>query len=84
MNWRDESVMPYDLLERLRCVRLPARVVDDSEIDKLAALRRAGLVDADLPLTHQVHGVQSYTGNAIVMRVTARGHLAAKARSGER
>ncbi|WP_218509133.1 hypothetical protein [Variovorax sp. dw_308] len=76
--------MPYVLLERLRCARLPARIVDDSEIGKLEILRTAGLVEADLPPTHQVRGSQSYTGNAIVMRVTPSGHVAAKARSGER
>jgi hypothetical protein len=76
--------MPYDLLERLCCEKLPARIVGDGEIGKLAVLRTAGLVDADVPPTHQVRGAQTYTGNAIVMRVTASGQATAKARSGER
>jgi len=78
MNGRAESVMPWQLLERLRCARLPARTDDDDEIDKLAVLRSAGLIDADLPLMRRGRGHHSYAGNAIVMRVTPQGQVAAE------
>ena len=46
-----------------------------------AAIR--GLIDADLPLTQQWRRRGSHTKNAIVMRVTPQGHVAAKERAGE-
>jgi hypothetical protein len=70
------SQMPYELLERLRCTRLPTKIDDESEIDKLVTLQTAGLIEADLPMSRQGRGHHSYSGGAIVMRVTVRGQAA--------
>lgn len=81
MTTRRALPMSYELLQRLCCEELPEKVDDTAEIDKLVVLKEEGMIDADLPRPQQERGHHCYTGQAIVMRVTARGHSAAKKRS---
>ena len=78
---RFELTMPYELLERLRCTKLPIKIDDQDEIDKLLTLRTEGLIDADIPLSQERRGHHSWCGSAIVMQVTPRGQLVLKGRS---
>ena len=73
---RSDNKLPFRLLEWLSCQELPRALADQSEIESLALLQIAGLIEADIPLKQLERGHSCFVGNAIVMRVTAQGHLA--------
>jgi len=70
--------MPMALLIRLCCARLPLQVDDPLDIQKCDILRTAQLIEADLPPVLYQRGRSVYSGQATVMRVTAKGYAAAK------
>jgi hypothetical protein len=61
------------LLGRLCCVQLPVHIDDQDEIQICDVLRSAGLIEADLPPVLHQRGRTVYSGQATVMRVTAKG-----------
>lgn len=70
--------MPMQLLDRLCRAQLPLKIEDPEEIQKCAVLRGAGLIEAELPpLLHPRGRWLAYSGQAIVLCVTSRGHAAA-------
>ncbi|MDQ0074458.1 hypothetical protein J2W34_006282 [Variovorax boronicumulans] len=70
--------MPMTLLSRLCCAQLPLKIDDQSDIEKCDVLRAAQLIEADLPPVLHQRGRTVYSGQATVMRVTAKGQSAAK------
>lgn len=70
--------MPYALLIRLCCAKLPETIGEQAEIDKLRFLQAQGLIEADIPYALPERGHHCYSGNATVMCVTRRGHLVAQ------
>lgn len=70
--------MPMKLLTRLCAAEAPIRVFDQDEIEKLAVLRSAALVEADIPPVLVEDGRCRYTGAAILRKVTNEGHAAAR------
>lgn len=73
--------MPMQLLGRLCCARLPMQIVDQLDIQKCDVLRSAQLIEAELPPVVHQRGRTVYSGQATVMRVTDKGHSAAKQHS---
>ena len=65
--------MSNELLKRLCCAQLPTKIEMALDIDQLVILKNAGLIEADIPQKQQEIGCEHYVGQAIVMRVTARG-----------
>lgn len=74
--------MPMALLTRLCCARLPLQLDDQDEIRKCDVLRTALLIEAELPPVLHRRGSTVYSGQATVMRVTAKGLSAAKRHGG--
>jgi len=72
--------MPMTLLSRLCCAQLPLTIDDPSDIEKCDVLRTAQLIEADLPPVRHERGRPVYSGQATVMRVTAKGLSAARQR----
>ncbi|MFM9927225.1 hypothetical protein VLK31_29880 [Variovorax sp. H27-G14] len=69
--------MPHELLKRLCSALLPEKIEGQVDIDKLTVLRKAGLIEVDIPQSQPERGRHCYPGNAIVMRVTPKGRAAA-------
>ena len=65
--------MPYQLLQRLSVSSKPVKLVKKDEIDKVAILKEAGLVVADLPQVLSLEGHKAYAGAALVHSLTAAG-----------
>ncbi len=72
--------MPMTLLSRLCCAQLPLQIDDQNDIQKCEVLRTAQLIEADLPPVLHERGRTVYSGQATVMRVTAKGQSAARQR----
>jgi len=68
--------MPFELLKRLSCEKLPVNVEAQEDIDKLLILHAAGLIEADIPESKEQRGYHTYAGQTIVMKVTQRGQAA--------
>ena len=66
------------LLARLCAAEVPIQVFDQDEIEKVAVLRSAALVEADVPPVLVEDGCCRYMGPAIVRKVTNEGHAAAR------
>ena len=73
--------MPYILLEKLSHSPMPAEVHVPEDIQKLLALKAAGLVDAEIPKIKRSFGLQEFDGPATVNAVTPSGMTALKRRS---
>ncbi len=73
--------MPMQLLGRLCCAQLPMQIDDQLEIHKCDVLRAAQLIEADLPPVLYERGRSVYSGQATIMRVTDKGHSAARQRT---
>jgi hypothetical protein len=56
----------------------PTEVFDQDDIEKLAVLRSAALVEADIPALLVEDGCCRYTGPAILLKVTNEGRAAAR------
>lgn len=65
--------MPMKLLERLCCVQLPIHIDVAADIEKCEILRNAAWIEADLPPVLHGRGTSTFSGEAIVMRVTKAG-----------
>ena len=65
--------MPMKLLERLCCVQLPIHIDFAADIEKCEVLRNAAWIEADLPPVLHGRGTSTFSGEAIVMRVTKAG-----------
>ncbi|QNK69677.1 hypothetical protein [Variovorax sp. PAMC26660] len=74
--------MPMELLGKLCCAKLPLQLDDQTDIYKCDVLRSAQLIEAELPPVLHQRGSIVYSGQATVMRVTAKGHSVAKQHSG--
>ena len=72
--------MPMELLTRLCCAHLPLKIDDQLDIEKCDVLRAALLIEADLPPVLYERGRSVYSGQATVMRITAKGLSAARRR----
>ena len=70
--------MPMKLLARLCAAEGPTEVFDQDDIEKLAVLRSAALVEADIPPLLVEDGCCRYTGPAILLTVTNEGRAAAR------
>jgi hypothetical protein len=66
------------LLERLCAAEVPIQVFDQDDIEKLAVLRSAALVEADIPPMIVEDGCCRYMGPAILLKVTNEGRAAAR------
>lgn len=66
------------LLARLCAAEGPTEVFDQDDIEKLAVLRSAALVEADIPPVLVEDGFCRYTGPANLLRVTNEGRAAAR------
>ena len=73
--------MPMQLLERLYSANMPMTIDAHEDIEKCDLLRAARLIEADLPPFIHCQGRTTYSGQATVMRVTARGEAALKMRA---
>lgn len=73
--------MPMRLLERLCSADMPVTIDEHEEIEKCDLLRAAKLIEADLPPFMHHQGRTIYSGQATVLRVTARGEAALKMRA---
>jgi|KBSMisStaDraftv2_1062788.scaffolds.fasta_scaffold2578952_1 hypothetical protein len=65
--------MPYELLRTLCAGPIPATVEKQADIDKVAVLLAAGMIEAVLPRVVVEHGRYGYAGPAAVTKVTALG-----------
>ena len=72
--------MPYILLKKLAHATLPAELHAPEDIQKLLALKAAGLVDAEIPKVKRSFGLQEFDGPAMVNAVTPIGLTALKRR----
>ena len=73
-----EADVPMKLLTRLCAAEVPIQVFDQDEIEKLSVLRSAALVEAEIPPVLVKDGGCRYMGPAILRKVTAEGHAAAR------
>ncbi|WP_431113323.1 hypothetical protein [Variovorax paradoxus] len=69
-----------ELLARLCCAHLPLKIHDLADIEKCDVLRAEQLIEADVPFVLHERGRSAFSGQATVMRVTAKGLNAAKQR----
>ena len=65
------------LLKRLCAQPMPIEVSDEDEIEKLAVLKAAALVEADIPPMLEEGGRRWFAGCAVVLRVSREGMAAA-------
>lgn len=72
--------MPMSLLRRLCDAEMPCQITDAEEIDLVAVLRQAGMVEANIPPGLVEEAAYRYVGAAIVARVTPKGCDASGAR----
>ena len=73
--------MPMQLLERLCSADMPMIIDAHEDIEKCDLLRAAKLIVADIPPFMHHQGRTTYSGQATVMWVTARGEEALKMRA---
>ena len=73
-----EVDVPMTLLTQLCAAEGPIKVCDQDEIEKLAVLRSAALVEADIPPVLVEDGCCRYLGPAILRKVTNEGRAAAR------
>lgn len=73
-----EVDVPMTLLAQLCAAEVPIKVCDQDEIEKLAVLRSAALVEADIPPVLVENGCCRYLGPAILRKVTNEGRAAAR------
>jgi len=73
--------MPMQLLERLYSADMPVTIDAHEDIERCDLLRAARLIEADLPPFMHYQGQTTYSGQATVMGVTARGAAALKMRA---
>jgi len=73
--------MPMQLLERLCSATMPMTIDAHEDIEKCDLLRAAKLIEADLPPFIHHQGRITYSGQATVTGVTARGEAALKMRA---
>lgn len=73
--------MPMQLLERLCSADMPMTVDAHEDIEKCDLLRAAKLIVADIPPFMHHQGRTTYSGQATVRRVTARGEAALRMRA---
>ncbi|MDR6858721.1 hypothetical protein [Variovorax guangxiensis] len=72
--------MPMELLSRLCNATMPCHLSDEDEIEKLAVLRAAQLVEAEIPPMLEDGGFRWFSGPAVVYRVSHHGVVAVSGR----
>jgi hypothetical protein len=70
--------VPMKLLARLCAAEGPTEVFDQDDIEKLAVLKSAALIEADIPPVLVEDGCFRYKGPAILLKVTKEGRSAAR------
>jgi hypothetical protein len=73
-------VMPLDYLRKIGNSIFPLRIDDPAEINSVAVLNAAGMVEATLPPTCRARQTQQKFKQAVVLRVTPLGRTALVAR----
>lgn len=79
---RDQTwpVMPLDYLRKIGKLAFPLRIDDPAEINAVAVLNAAGMVEATLPPVCRARRMQLKLTQAVVLRVTPLGRTALVAR----
>lgn len=69
-------LMPLDYLRKIGNSVFPLRIDDPGEINSVAVLKAAGMVEATLPPVCRTRQIQQKTRQAVVLRVTPLGRTA--------
>jgi hypothetical protein len=72
--------MPMELLSRLCKATMPCHVSDEDDIEKLAVLSAAQLIEADITPMLEDAGLRWFSGAAVVKRVSEDGFAAVSGR----